>query len=309
VADIVLVHGIAQEQRSGDDLEITWLPSLAGGLRNARHPEIADRIRREADCPFPGSVTIRMAFYGSLFLTPDHQGLDPGDLTDDQQKIADELALAWLHNATTSSDARDAGEAQRELGALTADLTDAQGPRAMAGRAVAALDHIPWFTKAGLAALSLTNRALTQVTRYLTDETTREHALQQVRAQLSRSPKAVIGHSLGSVVAYEAIRELPGDHPLPLFITLGSPLGLSPVNSRLRQPPGFPPALKRWVNLADRDDVVAARPDLLTLFDKDRPTSALFDSTYAVDNGAEPHRVGFYLTKESCGQALALVLH
>src|SRR6516225_8981118 len=48
-------------------------------------------------------------------------------------------------------------------------------------------------------------------------------------------------HSLGSVVAYEATQEL--EHPLPLLITLGSPLGLNTiVYQRLRpQPPSFPP--------------------------------------------------------------------
>jgi hypothetical protein len=44
VAVIVLVHGIAQEQRSADDLEAEWLPALAGGLRTAGYPELADKL-------------------------------------------------------------------------------------------------------------------------------------------------------------------------------------------------------------------------------------------------------------------------
>ena len=35
MATIVLVHGIAQEQKSADTLEEEWLPDLAGGVRAA----------------------------------------------------------------------------------------------------------------------------------------------------------------------------------------------------------------------------------------------------------------------------------
>ena len=74
MATIVLVHGIAQEQRSAAELETEWLPSLAGGLENAGHTPLADRLR-------DGAFTVRMAFYGNKFLSPDHQGLEPDPLT------------------------------------------------------------------------------------------------------------------------------------------------------------------------------------------------------------------------------------
>lgn len=307
MADIVLVHGIAQEQRSADDLEAEWLPSLAGGLRNAGHPELADRLRSQGDAG-PGAITVQMAFYGGLFLTPDRQGPDPGDLTGEQQELAEQLATAWLRSAVDSSRPRDAAEAARQLNALNADSRQAQGPRAMVGRSVAALDRLPWLTRGGLAALGLTSRTLAQVSGYLTDEAIREPVLDRVGEHITSSTRAVIGHSLGSVVAYEATRDLPGDQPLALLITLGSPLGLAAVNQRLRRPPGYPSPVRRWINLADRDDIVAARPNLLSVFDTGRPDTARFDSTYVVDNGAEPHRASFYLTKRSLGQALAEAL-
>jgi hypothetical protein len=70
MAQIVLVHGIAQEQRSAADLEAEWLPSLMGGLENAGHTRLADRFRTN-------DFTVKMAFYGNQFLAPDHQGLEP----------------------------------------------------------------------------------------------------------------------------------------------------------------------------------------------------------------------------------------
>ena len=61
MARIVLVHGIAQEQKSADTLEAEWLPSLAGGVRLAGDAALADTLWRDAR---PGSA--RMAFYGDL---------------------------------------------------------------------------------------------------------------------------------------------------------------------------------------------------------------------------------------------------
>ena len=118
-----------------------------------------------------------------------------------------------------------------------------------------------------------------------------------------------MGHSLGSVVAYEALRARRAEEGLPLLITLGSPLGLSAINRRLRQPPAYPAAVRRWVNLAAPDDVVAARPDLLCAFDHHRPAGAELDRTWKVDNGSEPHHAGHYLTTSSCGHAVADALH
>ena len=81
--------------------------------------------------------------------------------------------------------------------------------------------------------------ALTQVTRYLTDEMTRALAQQRVLDLVEDDTKVVIGHSLGSVVAYESMHRL--NAALPLLVTLGSPLGLRTiVKDRLRPAPSFP---------------------------------------------------------------------
>ena len=79
MAEIILVHGIDQQQKSADMLESQWVPCLAGGVRTAGFPDVADRIWRDASNP--GSIETRMAFYGNLFLTPGQQGDDPGEYT------------------------------------------------------------------------------------------------------------------------------------------------------------------------------------------------------------------------------------
>lgn len=79
------------------------------------------------------------------------------------------------------------------------------------------------------------------------------------------SARVVIAHSLGSVVAYEALWTRP-DLKVDLLVTLGSPLALphavlprlwpTPLDGRGARPPG----VARWVNLADPGDIVAIPP-------------------------------------------------
>ncbi|WP_147982197.1 hypothetical protein [Streptomyces sp. MS191] len=95
----------------------------------------------------------------------------------------------------------------------------------------------------------------------------------QARQELSRvlerrRPRVLLAHSLGSVVAYEALWHDPVE--LDLLITLGSPLGLpGAVYERLSLGEGNekakgerPPGVARWINIADVGDIVAVPRDL-----------------------------------------------
>jgi hypothetical protein len=156
-------------------------------------------------------------------------------------------------------------------------------------------------------------RALTQVSRYLTDDKIRGYAQDQVLQWIGPDTRLVIGHSLGSVVAYEAVhrareRQLPSDHSLTLM-TLGSPLGLQGVvYNRLRpQPPHVPEAVKRWENLAAQDDLVAAKLDLAPYF-QPAPGSTVTPVTHIVDTGSKPHDIVHYLTKPTAGRIITETL-
>jgi hypothetical protein len=112
MAEIVLVHGIDQQQMSADKLESEWLPSLAGGVREAGFPEVADRIWRDAGKP--GGIEIRMAFYGGLFRTPGQQGDEPREFTAEEAAFAEALALEWLRHVAE----RATRQKTRQTGAL-----------------------------------------------------------------------------------------------------------------------------------------------------------------------------------------------
>lgn len=307
MAEIVLVHGIDQQQKSADKLESAWLPALAGGVRDAGFADVADRIWRNAGKP--GSIETRMAFYGSLFLMPGQQGDDPAEFTSEEAQFAQALALEWLkHAAGRASKQRIRETGELELAYVTRQMGTEQGAGNVVRGAIGSLSKISWFAPFGMGfAERFVNRSLAQVTRYLTDDTIRSAALESVSKLIGPETKILIGHSLGSVIAYEAAHLM--NKPLPLLLTLGSPLGLQTiVYQRLRpQPPGFPPAVRRWVNIADRDDFIAAEPDLEGLFHAGIPASASFEGGYTVDNGADPHNSDFYLGKVQIGREVGEV--
>ena len=72
---------------------------------------------------------------------------------------------------------------------------------------------------------------LRQVRRYLQDPQLKAE-VDQITAEVAGGATVLIGHSLGSVVAYEFLRQNPG-HSVRLLLTLGSPLGLRMVRDQL----------------------------------------------------------------------------
>jgi hypothetical protein len=310
MSEIVLVHGIAQEQETADTLEEKWLPAMAGGIRSSGNAELADRIWRNRHRE--DAIDVRMAAYGDLFLTLGALGSD-GDLDDlnpAQLALAAAMSTEWLNHAAEREDHPDHPTAVLELGYLDPSHEEL-GAREEAARAVLhAATRLRWF---GLGAMSVAersvNKSLRQVTKYMTDPELREQIQDRVLAHVGPETKVIIGHSLGSVVAYEiAVGQL--NTTLPLLLTLGSPLGLrSVIYERLTpQPPGYPARVRRWVNIADRNDLVAAEPDLTSLFERNRPADAVMESGWTVDNGANPHQGEYYLGKPEAGKPIARAL-
>jgi alpha-beta hydrolase superfamily lysophospholipase len=66
---------------------------------------------------------------------------------------------------------------------------------------------------------------LKQVTAFLTDRSVKDLALARVREQVGAGTRVLIGHSLGSVVAYEYVCRYRSPS-VELLVTLGSPLGI-----------------------------------------------------------------------------------
>lgn len=96
-----------------------------------------------------------------------------------------------------------------------------------------------------------------------------KHALREAARRGERV--LLIGHSMGSIIAYDALWELDhleGMHDcVDCLLTIGSPLGMNYVQKRLlglgrRGPRSYPGNIRRWVNIAARGDLVALDPQL-----------------------------------------------
>ncbi|MCU0261388.1 MAG: hypothetical protein MUE78_10240 [Ilumatobacteraceae bacterium] len=130
-----------------------------------------------------------------------------------------------------------------------------------------------------------------------------------VRSRFARvvgpETRVVIGHSLGSVVAYLALVRHP-EWAVRSLITLGSPLPTESVFPTLgvTGPDGlgtWPEGLEHWVDIAAADDPVVAGARMSDRFGP-RVQERI------VDNGHRPHDPEPYLSAAATGAAVAAAL-
>lgn len=289
MAQIVYVHGIAQQLKGPEILAREWSVALRDGMRHANCPEEA----------LPPDESIKVAFYGDLFRAhPDQDGTDAdvekGDtssyvLADIEDGIEADLLLDWAETAGIVASADSAADETEKSG---------RAPRSFQKAAVALLS-VPFF--AGLTD-SLLVGALKQVRWYLTKPAIREEARRRVAALLSDETRLVIGHSLGSIVAYEVLCRAAQEIK-PAFVTIGSPLGLpNLIFERLDPRPidgtgARPGTIRSWTNIADKHDIVASVKKLNGLFD-----GQIVD--VLVDNESLAHDIQPYFTASETGAAV-----
>ena len=276
MARIVAVHGVANQYTGEHQLRRDWLPALQDGLARAGAEGVA-----EAD--------FTCAFYGDLF-RPGGKALGPFyDASDLDDAWEQALLLAWWKEAARL----DPMVAGPDSGGKGIGLSVVQS-------ALDGLSQSSFF--AGLAETALIGD-LKQVRRYLREPELRAAARQRVLVALGPDTRVVIGHSLGSVVAYEALCAAP-QQPARTFITIGSPLGIRQlIFDRLDPAPSgglgrWPEGLSRWVNIAAADDIVALEKNLSSRFG-----AGVIDQR--VDNGARAHDAKRYLCTREVGDAVA----
>lgn len=284
---IVGIHGIGQQYDAGPQLTANWQLALRGGLEAAGAREQADSL---------GEGALRVAHFGALFRPPGSMsGGDPPYTESDLDSPSDRLLLEALVEGAIRSDP-----------SLAAPL-GAMGP-ARASLNLLLETLLRWKPFAAVTRRAFIGN-LKQVNRFLDDPETRAAVLERVGTEVADDTRVIIGHSLGSVVAYEYLcRARPSS--VELFLTIGSPLGLpNVVFDRLDPRPesgvGAWPG-PRWVNVADESDIVALRAALGSLFAPPEGTPPISDRR--VDNGNEPHRAERYLTSREVGSAVSEAL-
>jgi pimeloyl-ACP methyl ester carboxylesterase len=277
MARIVGIHGIAHQVRGPEVLRTTWAPALRDGvaLSGAEPPDEAD---------------LQIAFYGDLFRAkgakavggPQHMAADV------EEGFERELLEAWWAGAAATDDAVPGPDAKTKL----------RTPRTVQ-RALNALSQSRFFAE---MTEWLIIGFIKQVHAYLTDDLVRAEIQARVERVVGPGTAVLVGHSLGSVVAYEAACAHPG-WDLTL-VTLGCPLGIrNLVFERLQPPPEhgrgqFPAGAASWTNIADSGDVVALVKRLTPLFGERV-------QDLVVDNDSKAHDISPYLTAVQTGHAIA----
>ena len=283
MARVVLVHGVGQQYLG------RW--SLHGAVAGA----LVDGVELAGGAGRLTPDQVGVAFYGDQFRPVGMRGDDEpkraADIVDDFEV---KLLYAWWAAAAASEPGRVVHPEASGLRAPTPVTVQ---------RAVNALLRSRCVS--GAAAERFLLGSLRQVRWYLTIDRVREAVLEAVTARIESDTRVLVGHSLGSVVAYEALCANP-DWPVRSLVTLGSPLGTPKlIFDRLRPPPAggkgaWPAGTGIWRNLCDRHDVVASVKELGPLFD-----NGVFTVTdEVVDNGWKVHDLGRHLTAKETGRAI-----
>ena len=282
VATIIGVHGIGQQQSGRHQLMPAWRQAALDGLERAtgRH--------------HGPSLSLDIAFYGDLFLPSTRDDGSKGTRAD------------------------FAGEAltEDELGEFESTVTEALGPAALADpggeQAPKGFTQAPGPLRVLIRAIDRTLGAgagvlllgvFRQVKFYLRDTEVKRQVDNRVAAAATADTEIIIGHSLGSVVAFEYVRNNPGRNIS--LITLGSPLGFKFTRKLLSDItfPFLPPnaaGAPKWVNVRDPRDPVSCAGDLRKWW----PQSA----DEQVTNGGDAHSASRYLGKARTGAAIISML-
>jgi hypothetical protein len=244
---LVFIHGRSQEFKDAGDLKGEWVGALVNTL---------DSLRLKLPI---SEEDIRFPYYGQTLY----------DLVDGAQGA--EVSDVILKGVATDTGERDfligvAREAQQAL-----QITDEE-VQEMVGGDVIEKGAQDWKWVRGLlrvidsrvgGASGASIAAVTKdVYQYLRNPGIRDVIEAGVlKAFEPGVPAVVLGHSLGSVVAYNVLKREGGDRgwKVPLFITVGSPLAVTMIRKSLR-PIGYPQCVEQWFNARDPRDVVALYP-------------------------------------------------
>ena len=240
---IILVHGRSQGGKNAEELRLFWAWCL-------------DKSFRDAGLSLPTGTEVVLPFYAD-------------DLDRLVAQVNTPLVTDILLRGEKNVSSREVLRVE-----ILREMLDAKGisdEKVLVGFQGQPLERGPqnWpWVLAMLKALDSTPlgaHAIDSVTRdvcvYLTFLGIREKIDAIVRDAIPEDRCVVVAHSLGTVVAYNVLSTGPrGSTDVSLFLTLGSPLGIQAIASRLNKPLATPPGVKNWLNARDPRDVVALYP-------------------------------------------------
>jgi pimeloyl-ACP methyl ester carboxylesterase len=292
---LILIHGRSQQLKDPAALEVEWRNAIIAGYEKAGfdwsdtaeivfpfYGDDLDRLVTQVDGPLLTNILLRA---GSP--VPSNE--------DGRFEILGEMAREWEN--PEEEDASPALEDDPPLLLRTAS----RGPQNWRSvqAILRALDKTP-----------LGSRLINEITRdvwvYLTYSGIRNKINAIVDEMIPQERCVIVAHSLGTIVAYNVLsRRDARTQEVPLFITLGSPLGIRAISTRLKPSPASPPGVRRWVNARDPRDVVALHPLTANYFNID----PLIEDFSRVDNFSENrHSIEGYLADPYVARCLYEIL-
>lgn len=285
---MILVHGINQQGKSSPQILQEWGDALRVAYAQ-RSPDPLGKLTR-IDAAFYGDTLEQLS---SVPVADEAIALGAEAAPDD----FDDFAVEALKEMALRIGATPAQIAAEEA---TMAVPQGAGPNKKWLKAIVrAIETVsPWR---GTLAL----RVLGQAHAYIRNQHVHDEVNKLVRPLfVDDEPVIVVSHSLGTIVAFSLLREFAEQgkpRHCPLFVTLGSPLGIDSVRKSFAKPRVKPAHVQRWVNGADPEDFVALRTEL---------TNADFGpgiENYAdIENGYDdPHSIKGYLRDARIAKAIA----
>jgi hypothetical protein len=240
---LLLVHGRGQQGSNPDALKGEWMATLGRGAT-----ALGVSVPADIDVAFP--------FYGDK-LDEFTRAFDL-PLTSDVQPRGSQIDNEFLAFQAEFAEAvrQRAGVTDAQVDAEYGNNPQPRGP-------------LNWaWVQAILRAVDkhgggMNQKTLEVFTRdvflYTTRAGVRDEIDAIVAAKLTEQPTLVVGHSLGSVVAYSVLRSDRRSLRVPLLVTVGSPLAVRSVRDQFR-PLRSPAPVAAWYNAFDTRDVVALYP-------------------------------------------------
>jgi hypothetical protein len=215
---LVFVHGRGQQGLDPSDLKASWLNALRRG---------AEKLGRG----WPDTVDVAFPYYGDVLdkfsraydipLTSDIQ--TRGGKTDDEFLVFQAEMAEALRQASGVTDAQvdiEYGANPRPKGPLNWEWVQA---------ILRALDK----HGGGMSAHAI-ETFTRDVFLYITRAGVRDEINSIVANAISEMPTVVVGHSLGSIVAYSVLRSDRRSLKIPLYLSVGCPLGIRPIRDHGR---------------------------------------------------------------------------
>jgi hypothetical protein len=242
---LVLVHGRSQQGRDAAVIKSEWVGALEAGEQKLGRALPSDI---EIILPYYGDKLDSFAQQWNIPVNNEIRARGPGE-DDDFLQFQAQVAEALRTKAQITDEQVNAeyGTNPRPRGPLNWDWVQA---------ILRALDRYgPGMSKSTVEIF--TRDVFLYATRAgIQDEIDRIVS----KAFIDGEPTVVVGHSLGSVVAYNILRRDRGHLKVPLYVTVGSPLGIRAIREQFL-PLRFPaPPLGAWFNAFDTRDAIALYP-------------------------------------------------